>query len=114
MNSIFNKPWGSYQILDQGKNYLVKNIAVKTGGKLSLQSHTHRSEHWIVVRGSARVTINEEVKILNINESVFIPKKAKHRLENYNKADLLVIEVQFGDILREDDIIRYEDIYGRK
>jgi len=114
MNSIVYKPWGYYQIIDQGKGYLVKNITVKPGQKLSLQSHKHRSEHWVVVRGSAIVTINEDVKILKINESIYISKNAKHRLENNESVDLLIIEVQFGKILKEEDIVRYEDIYNRK
>ncbi len=114
MNSIIQKPWGSYQILEIGKNHLIKNIFVKPGGKLSLQSHENRSEHWVVVEGIATITINTTVKTLNINESIFIPKGAKHRLENNKKEDLIIIEVQYGNILREDDIIRYEDLYNRK
>ena len=113
MNSIVQKPWGSFKILEQGKNHLIKNIIVKPGGKLSLQSHDHRSEHWIVVEGTAKVTINELVKILKFNENVFIPKGAKHRLENHGKEDLKIVEVQYGNTLREDDIVRYEDIYSR-
>ena len=114
MNSIVQKPWGSYRILEQGKNHLIKNILVKPGGKLSLQSHEHRSEHWVIVGGIGMVTINETVKYLNSNEGVFIPKQVKHRLENNKKEDLIIVEVQYGNILREDDIIRYEDIYNRK
>ena len=114
MNSIVEKPWGSYQILEEGKNYLIKNILVKPGGQLSLQSHKHRSEHWVIVEGIATITINTTVKTLSINESIFIPKGAKHRLENNKEEDLIIIEVQYGNILREDDIIRYEDIYDRK
>ena len=113
MNSIVQKPWGSYQIISQGKNYLVKNIIVKSGGKLSLQSHEHRSEHWVVVNGKARVTINNAVKILALNESIFVPKQAKHRLENNDSVVLEIVEIQFGEILSEDDIIRYEDMYDR-
>ena len=114
MNSIIQKPWGSYQIISQGINYLVKSITVKSGGKLSLQSHKHRSEHWIVVSGSAQVRVNETVKNLKSNESIFVPKQAKHRIENNVNTSLVIIEVQIGEILREDDIIRYEDIYNRK
>jgi|TARA_B100002003_G_C13917925_1_gene446418 mannose-6-phosphate isomerase-like protein (cupin superfamily) len=114
MNSIVKKPWGSYQILKEGKNHLVKNIIVKPGEKLSLQSHSHRSEHWIIVEGIARITINKTIKIVKSNESIFIPKEAKHRIENNNKEDLKIIEVQYGSFLQEDDIIRYEDIYNRK
>ena len=100
--------------LEKGKKHLVKNIIVKSGGKLSLQSHEHRSEHWIVVQGSAKVIINKIVKKLRSNESIFIQKRSKHRIENIEDIDLIIIEVQFGDILSEDDIIRYEDIYNRK
>ena len=114
MNSIVLKPWGSYQILKEGKNHLVKNIIVKPGEKLSLQSHRHRSEHWIIVEGIARVTINKTIKTVKSNESIFIPKEAKHRIENDSKEDLKIIEVQYGSLLQEDDIIRYEDIYNRK
>ena len=114
MNSIFQKPWGSFHILEQGNNYLVKNLIVKPGGKLSLQSHEHRSEHWVIVQGIAKVTINEIVKTLKINESIYIHKKKKHRLENEGQEDLIVIEVQYGTVLQENDIIRYKDIYNRK
>ena len=114
MNSIIQKPWGSYQILEKNKNHLVKNIIVKPGGALSLQSHKYRSEHWVVVKGTATVTIEKEIKNLKSNESIFIHKSAKHRLANNNKEDLIIIEVQYGDLLQEEDIIRYEDIYNRK
>ena len=113
MQSIVNKPWGSYKIIDEGKNYLVKNIFVKPHGKLSLQSHEHRCEYWVVVEGTAEVTINDSIKVLNSNESIFIPKKSKHSLANNYENNLTIIEVWHGDILDEKDIIRYEDIYGR-
>ena len=113
MNSLVKKPWGSYLVLEQGKNYLVKNISVNAGGKLSLQSHQYRSEHWVIVEGIATVTINETIKKVELYDSVFIPKQTKHRLENNEKENLVVIEVQYGNVLREDDIIRYEDIYNR-
>ena len=110
MKTIVNKPWGSYQIIDEGNNYLVKNILVKPFRKLSLQSHKHRSEHWVVVQGTAEVTINDKISILELNKNIFIPLEAKHRLaNNYNK-DLIVIEVWYGEILEEEDITRYEDI----
>ena len=86
---------------------------MKPGGKLSLQSHDHRSEHWVIVKGSAKVTIDETIKILKMNESIYIPKKSKHRLENEGQENLIVIEIQFGNILEENDIIRYDDIYNR-
>ena len=113
MNSIVQKPWGSYTILEQNGNYLVKNILVKPGGKLSLQSHDHRSEHWVIVKGFAKVTIDETIKTLQMNESIYIPNKSKHRLENEGQENLIVIEIQFGNILEEKDIIRYDDIYNR-
>jgi mannose-6-phosphate isomerase-like protein (cupin superfamily) len=114
MNSIVQKPWGSYLVLEQGKNYLVKNIFIKPGEKLSLQSHEHRSEHWTIVEGFAKITINSTINNLKSNDSIFIPKNAKHRVENNNNENLIIIEIQYGNILQEDDIIRYEDIYGRK
>ena len=113
MNSIIQKPWGTYQILEKQKNYLIKIIIVQPGEKLSLQSHEHRSEHWTIVEGVANITINDSKKILNSNESIFIPVKAKHRIENNQNNVLKIIEIQYGSNLSEDDIIRYEDIYNR-
>ena len=114
MKSIVSKPWGSYQVLEESQKYTIKRIIVSPGGKLSLQSHQHRSEHWIIVRGIAEVTINDEIKLLNSNENIFIPCHSKHRLANYQAEDLVIIEVWYGDNLNEDDIVRYEDIYDRK
>ena len=114
MNTIVNKPWGNYQVLDQGNNYLAKKIYVKPNGKLSLQSHNHRSEYWIVVEGIAEVTIDEKKVNLEPNQSIFIEKKTKHRLSNNHSNNLIIIEIWYGDILKEDDIIRYDDIYNRK
>jgi mannose-1-phosphate guanylyltransferase / mannose-6-phosphate isomerase len=108
-----HRPWGSYQSLDNGDRHQVKRIVVKAGGRLSLQKHHHRSEHWIVVRGAARVTVNELVKIVHENESIYIPIGATHRLENPGKILLELIEVQTGSYLGEDDIIRIEDDYQR-
>lgn len=113
MKSIILKPWGSYEIIEEGTNFLVKKIIVKPGGKLSLQSHENRSEHWIVVEGEAEVIIDEKKIILNTNENVFIPKKTKHRLSNSKKIDLVIIEVWQGSLLDENDITRYHDIYNR-
>ncbi|MDB5563547.1 MAG: mannose-6-phosphate isomerase, type 2 / mannose-phosphate guanylyltransferase [Tardiphaga sp.] len=104
-----HRPWGSYQSLDNGDRHQVKRIVVKAGGRLSLQMHHHRSEHWIVVRGTARVTVNDLVKIVHENESIYIPIGATHRLENPGKILLELIEVQTGSYLGEDDIIRIED-----
>jgi mannose-1-phosphate guanylyltransferase/mannose-6-phosphate isomerase len=108
-----HRPWGSYQSVDNGERHQVKRIVVKPGSRLSLQKHHHRSEHWIVVRGVARVTINDLVKTVHENESVYIPLGAVHRLENPGKILLELIEVQTGSYLGEDDIIRIEDDYRR-
>ncbi len=108
-----HRPWGSYQSLDQGDRYQVKRIVVKQGGRLSLQLHHHRAEHWVVVRGTARVTIGDTVQMLHENESVYVPSGARHRLENPGKIDLELIEVQTGSYLGEDDIVRIEDDYHR-
>ncbi len=113
MNSIIEKPWGSFEILQLGRNYLVKKINVNPGGVLSLQSHEHRSEHWIVAEGEAEVTINDEISILVENENIFIPKGSKHRMANKGDNNLVIIEMWYGDKLDEDDIKRYEDIYER-
>jgi len=108
-----HRPWGSYQSVDMGDRHQVKRIIVKPGGRLSLQKHHHRSEHWIVVHGTARVTVNETVKTVHENESIYIPIGAVHRLENPGKISLELIEVQTGSYLGEDDIIRIEDDYQR-
>ena len=113
MNSIVEKPWGSFEILNSGKNFLIKKICVKPGGILSLQSHQHRSEHWIIAEGQGEVTINDKIINLKENENIFIPKGAIHRLANNNDVDLIVIEMWYGDELNEDDIKRYDDIYER-
>jgi len=108
-----HRPWGSYTVLGEGTGYKMKKISVVPGGRLSLQMHYHRSEHWIVTGGSAKVTIGEEEKIVHENESVFIPMSTKHRLENPGRITLEIIEVQNGKYLEEDDIVRFDDIYGR-
>jgi len=107
------RPWGSYQSVDQGQRFQVKRIVVKPGGRLSLQMHHHRAEHWIVVKGTARVTVADKVQIVHENESTYIPMGDIHRLENPGKIDLELIEVQTGSYLGEDDIIRIEDDYRR-
>ena len=108
-----HRPWGSYQAIDRGERFQVKRIVVKPGGRLSLQMHHHRAEHWIVVRGTARVTIGAETKTLHENQSIYIPIGAEHRLENPGKIDLELIEIQTGSYLGEDDIVRIEDDYRR-
>tara|TARA_Y100001970_G_C13936008_1_gene700720 strand:+ start:193 stop:537 length:345 start_codon:yes stop_codon:yes gene_type:complete len=113
MNSITEKPWGSFEILKSGKNYLVKKIFIKPGGVLSLQSHKYRSEHWIIAEGNAEVTLDNCVSNLNENQNIFIPKGAIHRIANKSEIDLIVIEMWYGHKLDENDIKRYEDIYKR-
>ncbi|MGN6285717.1 MAG: mannose-1-phosphate guanylyltransferase/mannose-6-phosphate isomerase [Afipia sp.] len=108
-----HRPWGSYQSLDIGDRHQVKRIIVNAGGRLSLQKHHHRSEHWIVVRGAALVTVNDTQKVVHENESIYIPIGAVHRMENPGKIPLELIEVQTGSYLGEDDIIRIEDDYRR-
>ena len=107
------RPWGFYTVIGQGKGFLSKIIHVNPGQKLSVQSHNHRSEHWVVLTGTAKVVLDKEEKILPAGHSVDIPVKAIHSLQNPYKEDLEIIEVQKGDILVEEDIIRYEDMYGR-
>lgn len=107
------RPWGKYDSIDQGNRYQVKRITVKPGEKLSIQMHHHRAEHWIVVHGTAKVTINQQEQLLTENQSVYIPIGAVHALENPGKIPLELIEVQSGAYLGEDDIIRFSDRYGR-
>jgi mannose-1-phosphate guanylyltransferase/mannose-6-phosphate isomerase len=108
------RPWGSYDSLDNGDRFQVKRLSVKPGGVLSLQMHHHRAEHWIVVQGTARVTCNDKTFLLSENESTFIPVGATHRIENPGKMALHIVEVQSGSYLGEDDIVRFEDNYGRQ
>ncbi len=108
-----HRPWGWFESLITGDRFQVKRICVKLGAALSLQSHNHRSEHWIVVEGTAKVTIDKEVSLVTEGQSVYIPLGAVHRMENSGKLPMILIEVQIGSYLGEDDIIRYEDIYQR-
>lgn len=107
------RPWGWYETLVLGPRFQVKRIVVHPGAQLSLQSHHHRAEHWIVVEGTARVTIGDEARLVTENQSVYIPLGAKHRMENPGKVPMVLIEVQTGTYLGEDDIIRYDDLYAR-
>jgi len=107
------RPWGCYEGIDIGERFQVKRITVNPGGKLSLQMHHHRAEHWIVVSGTAKVTCGEKVSMLTENESTYIPIGMNHRLENLGKLPLHLIEVQSGSYLGEDDIVRFEDVYSR-
>jgi mannose-1-phosphate guanylyltransferase/mannose-6-phosphate isomerase len=107
------RPWGTYEGVAEGERFQVKRISVKPGGRLSLQMHHHRAEHWVVVQGTARVTIGDEEIMLTENQSTYIPLGVTHRLENPGEIDLTLIEVQSGAYLGEDDIVRFDDIYGR-
>jgi mannose-1-phosphate guanylyltransferase/mannose-6-phosphate isomerase len=108
------RPWGSYDSIDSGDRFQVKRLTVKPGGVLSLQMHHHRAEHWIVVSGTAKITCGEKVFLLSENESTYIPIGATHRIENPGRVHLHLIEVQSGSYLGEDDIVRFEDNYGRQ
>ncbi|SDN59987.1 mannose-1-phosphate guanylyltransferase/mannose-1-phosphate guanylyltransferase / mannose-6-phosphate isomerase [Lutimaribacter pacificus] len=111
---VDHRPWGWFETLVLADRFQVKRIHVHPGAALSLQSHMHRSEHWIVVQGTARVTVDDDVRLLSENESVYIPLGAVHRMENPGKVPMVLIEVQTGAYLGEDDILRYEDVYARK
>lgn len=107
------RPWGSYTVLEEGERYKIKRIVVNPGARLSLQMHYHRSEHWVVVSGAAKVTIGKSEVFIHENESAYVPKSTTHRLENPGKVPLEIIEVQNGEYVGEDDIVRIDDIYGR-
>lgn len=107
------RPWGHYQSVDSGAGFLVKQIVVKAGAKLSLQYHNHRAEHWVVVEGKARVTNGDDIFDLDANQSTYIPVGVRHRLENLGATPLRLIEVQTGEVISEDDIVRLDDTYGR-
>src|SRR5262249_36390974 len=107
------RPWGWYDSIESGTGFQVKRIGVSPGQKLSLQMHHKRAEHWIVIKGTATVTIDEKVFDLGVNQSCFIPLQAKHRLENKTAEPVELIEVQCGSYTGEDDIVRFEDVYGR-
>ena len=107
------RPWGNYTVLEEGPRYKIKRIVVNPNEKLSLQMHYHRSEHWVVVNGTAKVTVGDKEIFVHVNESVYVPKSTMHRLENQGKVPLEIIEVQNGEYVGEDDIIRCEDVYGR-
>jgi len=113
LHRTVSRPWGTYTVLEEGKRFKIKRIVVKPGASLSLQLHHHRSEHWIVVQGMAKVVNGERELYVNTNESTYIPAGHKHRLENPGILDLVMIEVQSGEYLKEDDIVRFADQYGR-
>jgi mannose-1-phosphate guanylyltransferase/mannose-6-phosphate isomerase len=112
-HSEVHRPWGSYRSVISGDRFQVKLITVKPGGRLSLQLHRHRAEHWVVVKGTAQITCGEKVFMLYENQSTYIPQGETHRLENLGHIPLEMIEVQSGSYLGEDDIVRVEDVYGR-
>ena len=114
LHNRVHRPWGFYESLDAGPRHQVKHLMVHPGASLSLQLHHHRAEHWVVVKGVAQVTVGEEVKTLKENQSTYIPVETKHRLENPGTEPLSIIEVQSGSYLGEDDIVRFDDVYGRK
>jgi mannose-1-phosphate guanylyltransferase/mannose-6-phosphate isomerase len=109
-----HRPWGHYTILDQGPNYKIKNVTVNPRARLSYQMHLHRSEHWVVIAGTARITLEDQEIFLHVNQSIDIPKTTRHRIENPGKVPLVIIEVQNGEYLEEDDIIRFSDDYQRQ
>jgi mannose-1-phosphate guanylyltransferase/mannose-6-phosphate isomerase len=108
-----HRPWGTYTVLEEGPNFKIKRIVVNPGAKLSMQLHNRRAEHWVVVSGTARITNGEREILLQENQSTYIPKTHRHRLENPGKMALQIIEVQCGEYVGEDDIVRFEDTYGR-
>ena len=112
-NNVFYRPWGKYINLFSGKNFLVKELVVNSKSSISLQKHKHRSEHWTITSGKPEITINKRKFFKNVNETVFIPQGAIHRIENPSKKPVKIMEIQTGAILKETDIIRYKDIYGR-
>jgi mannose-1-phosphate guanylyltransferase / mannose-6-phosphate isomerase len=107
------RPWGEYTVLKEGEGFKVKSIVVNPGQKLSLQLHHKRAEHWVIVQGEALMTLDSKEFVLKTNENIYIPKETKHRIENPGKLPIEFIEVQTGDYLGEDDIERFDDIYGR-
>ncbi len=111
--NIFIRPWGKYINLYRGKNFLIKEIYVKPKGVLSLQKHFHRSEHWVITEGNPKITLNKKIFFKKPYETIFIPKGSIHRIENQNKKPVRIIEAQLGKILKETDIVRFKDIYGR-
>ncbi len=111
--NVFYRPWGSYTNLFRGKNFLVKELNVKSKGILSLQKHHHRSEHWLITQGKPLITLNKKKLSKSVNQSIYIPKGAIHRIENPFKINVKILEIQKGSILKETDIVRFDDIYGR-
>lgn len=113
VGTLYERPWGTYQTIAQDSHYQAKVICVHPAGRLSLQKHFKRAEHWIVVEGTPTVTVNNNVKEYQVGEHIYIPLEAVHRLENFTDNEVKIIEVQIGSYLGEDDIVRLEDIYKR-
>ena len=113
IHTTVEKPWGNYTVLEKGPRYKIKRVVVKPEQRLSMQMHHHRSEHWVIVAGTAKIINGEEEFYLHANESTYIPMSTKHRLENPGKVPLELIEVQNGEYIEEDDIVRFEDDYER-
>ena len=111
--NIFFRPWGNYTNLYSGKNFLIKEISVKSRGILSLQKHFYRSEHWLITQGRPKITLNNKKFILKPGEDIYIPLGSIHRIENTGVKSIKIIEAQIGSILKETDIVRYHDVYGR-
>jgi len=114
LNYIEERPWGTFKVLEEGKGFKVKLITVNPGKRLSLQSHNHRDEHWVVVCGEVQIEIDDQVLVKNAGEHVFIKREQKHRLSNPGSKVVHLIETQIGEYLEEDDIIRYDDDFGRE
>lgn len=113
LGKVYERPWGTYQTINFTEKSQTKIITVKPKGQLSLQKHFKRAEHWVVVTGKPTITVDDSVKEYSVGEHIFIPKESVHRLENFTDSDIQIIEVQVGDYLGEDDIVRLEDIYKR-
>lgn len=113
VGKTYERPWGTYKTLESGKNYQVKIITVNPGGRLSLQKHFKRAEHWVVIEGNPTITVGNSVKEYRVNDTVNIAIEENHRLENFTKKPAAIIEVQIGSYLGEDDIVRLEDVYHR-
>jgi mannose-6-phosphate isomerase-like protein (cupin superfamily) len=113
VGKIYERPWGTYKTIEMGEGFQAKIITVIPGGRLSLQKHFKRAEHWIVIKGQPTITIDQHTQEYNVNEHVYIPIQSVHRLENYTDNEVAIIEVQVGSYLGEDDIVRLDDIYQR-
>ena len=111
--NTYYRPWGNYKNFFKGENFLLKELTVNKMSSISLQKHHHRAEHWTVIRGKPKITVGKKIFFKKTNESVFIPKGSIHRIENVYKETIKIVEAQLGSVLKETDIIRYQDIYGR-